>query len=114
MPRESTQFKLGHPGGPGRPKGSKSVPDTLRRILDEVTKDETGSPTTKLELIMRRVVDQALAGDHWAITWSIERTEGKALETVRTIAEEFYDNTNDPVEDPPMIYCEKSSGAIIS
>lgn len=34
MPKEDTQFKVGNPGGPGRPKGSKSISDSLKRILE--------------------------------------------------------------------------------
>ena len=85
---KDTRFKPGWKGGPGRPKGSKSVPDTLRRILDEFTEDDTGSKVTKREAILRRVVDEALAGDHWASDWVVCRTEGKAVETLRTIEAE--------------------------
>ena len=37
MPSEDTQFKPGHPGGPGRPKGSRNKlsEDFLRALSDD-------------------------------------------------------------------------------
>lgn len=34
MPKEDTQFKVGHPGGPGRPKG-KTIKERVREWLEE-------------------------------------------------------------------------------
>ena len=34
MPKEDTQFKKGHKGGPGRPKG-RSIKELVRKHLDD-------------------------------------------------------------------------------
>jgi len=38
MPKEDTQFKVGNPGGPGRPKGGRRV--TLDKLDDMLAKAE--------------------------------------------------------------------------
>lgn len=87
-------FDKGCKAGPGRPKNSKSIPDTLRKILKEEHVDKlTGQVGTKHFAIMNRVVNEALEGDKWAVEFIANRTEGKSIETVRNILEDFRDDT---------------------
>ena len=98
MPSSDTYFKKGGVGNPrGRPKREICIPDILRKIGDEPSgiKD-----LNKLQAVMHKVYSQAVKGNSWAVQFIADRCEGKAVETVRTIAEEFRDNTNDPVEVP--------------
>ena len=84
--RESNgQFKAGVSGNPkGRPKGSRSIPDILRKISDE---EGTLDGMDKLEVVMRKVFQYALEGKSWAVQFIAERMEGKAKEHI--ITEEF-------------------------
>ena len=45
MPREDTQFQVGHPGGPGRPKGSKNKlsESFLRALANDFEKHGEGA-----------------------------------------------------------------------
>lgn len=60
--------------GHGRPKGSRSIPDILRRIGDEIG-DE--SHIDNLESVLRHVYKEALQGKSWAVEFIANRTEGK-------------------------------------
>ena len=70
--------------GKGRPKGTKSIPDILRKISDE---EGTTNGMDKLEVVMRQVFNFALEGKSWAVQFIAERLEGKAKEHI--ITEEF-------------------------
>lgn len=48
MPSSDTYFKKGHPGGPGRPKGSRGLSTLLREKLDELSDDEVHTWLEKL------------------------------------------------------------------
>ena len=66
--------------GKGRPKGSTSIADILRRIGDEAgTPDGT---MTKNEVVWRKVYQYAVEGKAWAVQFIADRTEGKALERI--------------------------------
>ena len=68
--------------GKGRPKGTRSIPDGLRRIGDE---DGTlDGAYSKLEVVLRKVFESALNGNSWAVQFIADRTEGKALERIET------------------------------
>jgi|TARA_Y100001951_G_C11067901_1_gene144444 hypothetical protein len=74
------QFKPGVSGNPnGRPKGSQSIPDILRKIGDE---EGTTDGKSKLDVVMYKVFQYALEGKSWAVQFIADRTEGKALERV--------------------------------
>lgn len=65
-PPEEHQFKKGGPGGPGRPKGSKNRETLLLAQLREqvdVNIDGESKRMSKLELIIRRLVNSAIKGD---------------------------------------------------
>tara|TARA_A100001201_G_scaffold50359_1_gene50142 strand:- start:146 stop:475 length:330 start_codon:yes stop_codon:yes gene_type:complete len=80
------QFVAGNTAsvGKGRPKGTKSIPDILRKISDE---EGTTNGMDKLEVVMRQVFNFALEGKSWAVQFIAERLEGKAKEHI--ITEEF-------------------------
>jgi len=74
-------FKKGQSGNPnGRPKKEVCIPDILRSILhEEIGEDEK---ITRLEAILKKVVKMAYEGDHWAIGYLSDRTEGRALDRI--------------------------------
>jgi len=73
-------FKKGVSGNPkGRPKGSSSIKDILRRIGDEVLE---GSDMSKDEAIMRKVYKLAFDGQPWAVQFIADRKEGKPHQSV--------------------------------
>ena len=74
------QFKPGVSGNPnGRPKGSQSIPDILRKIGDE---EGTTDGKSKLDVVLYKVFQYALEGKSWAVQFIADRTEGKAREYV--------------------------------
>lgn len=78
------QFVVGNNAslGKGRPKGSVSISDLLRKIGEEEgTKD---GHYTKLDVVMRKVFNYAIEGKAWAVQFIADRTEGKALERIQT------------------------------
>ena len=71
-------FKPGQSGKPnGRPQGTRSVPDILKKIGDE---EGTLDGKSKLDVIMYKVFQFALEGKPWAVQFIADRTEGKAKE----------------------------------
>jgi Family of unknown function (DUF5681) len=66
-PPESTRFKKGQSGNPhGRPKGSLDMRTVLMRTLREkVTITENGKQktVTKMEVVIKRLVNKAASGD---------------------------------------------------
>ena len=73
-------FKMGVSGNPnGRPKGSSSIKDILRRVGEEIgTKDGE----SKLEAIMRKVFIEAIDGKSWAVQFLADRLEGRPKEFI--------------------------------
>lgn len=69
-PPKSTQFKKGESGNPkGRPKGSRSLQTILvQELKSNVTIHENGRSMTvkKGEVIVKRMVNKAMDGDHKA------------------------------------------------
>jgi hypothetical protein len=68
----------------GKPKGTKSIPDMLRRIGDEewIDKDTGKVIGEKLDVVMQRVYIEAVNGASWATNFIADRTEGKALDRI--------------------------------
>lgn len=82
-----TPFKVGNPGGPGRPPGSLSFKTLFRMVMDhEMTAldKETGQIVKKrgIELVMRKHLNKALTGDMVAIKEIYERYDGKVSQTI--------------------------------
>ena len=75
-----SQFKKGQSGNPkGRPKGSSSLKDILRRIgIEELE----GTDMTKDEAIMRKVYKLAFEGQPWAVQFIADRKEGKPSQSI--------------------------------
>lgn len=76
-------FKPGHDPRrctAGRTPGTKSIPDLLRRIGEQKIPGEDGQ--TKLDAVMLKVYEFALAGHSWAVHFIAERTEGKVREDI--------------------------------
>ena len=65
--------------GKGRPQGSRSIPDILRKIAEE---EGTTEGITKLEVVLRQVFRYALEGKSWAVEFIANRTEGKPHQTI--------------------------------
>jgi hypothetical protein len=102
-PNPVTKWKKGQSGNPkGRPKGP-----SIGKLLQEIgaRPGDLDSDKTKLDMVMEKVMEMALEGQPWAVEFIANRTEGKAIETVKTISEEFRDDTNDEIqkEDPPKL-----------
>lgn len=79
------RFKPGHPGGPGRPKGSVSLTTKLRQQLGQEAKfkdREPGHGITYADILAKKVVDMALAGDARMITLIYDRIDGKVPENL--------------------------------
>lgn len=64
----------------GRPKKEVCIPEILRSILHEEIGE--GGKITRLEAILKKVVKMAYEGDHWAIGYLSDRTEGRAVERI--------------------------------
>jgi hypothetical protein len=75
------QFVAGNTAsvGNGRPKGTQSIPDILRKIGEE---EGTVDGKSKLDVIMYMVFKFALEGRPWAVQFIADRTEGKAVEHI--------------------------------
>lgn len=78
-PPRQNQFKPGLSGNPkGRPRGSRNASTLLDEALKErVTVSENGRrrKVTKLEVILKQLVNSAAQGDHRAIRLLLEWTE---------------------------------------
>ena len=78
----------------GRPKGTTSIPDLLRRIGEEDIPEELKDVLKKQfnpddvdnmnmqEAILRTTYMYAISGKPWAVQFIADRTEGKALERI--------------------------------
>lgn len=79
-------WKKGQSGNPkGRPPKKLCIPDILRKILNEPS--PVNKKATVLDEICRKAAQQAMAGDKDARNWIADRTEGKALERIKTYDE---------------------------
>tara|TARA_Y100001970_G_C14259283_1_gene878408 strand:+ start:7221 stop:7550 length:330 start_codon:yes stop_codon:yes gene_type:complete len=78
------QFVAGNTAsvGKGRPKGTLSIPDILKKIGEE--SGTSDGEHTKLDVVLRRVFKYAIEGKAWAVQFIADRTEGKAIERVQT------------------------------
>lgn len=89
---EKGQFGPGNTAsvGKGRPKGSRSIPDILRKIAEE---EGTTEGITKLEVVLRQVFRYALEGKSWAVEFIANRTEGKPHQSIG-----IRDETDEPIK----------------
>jgi len=74
------------PNPNGRPPGSHSSKDILRKLLSEPYA-ETDTPT--VEKIIRNVVNDAVSGDKWSINFVFDRLEGKPPNVTRIVNDDM-------------------------
>lgn len=75
---KATQFEKGKSGNPnGRPKKGSAIAD----ILNELLATKSGDKTNR-ELILAKVIENALKGDLAFINFIADRTEGKAIDRI--------------------------------
>ena len=80
-------FVPGQSGNPnGRPKKKKCIPDILKELTEAKTKD--GS-STKLVKMLSNIVENAIEGDQFSITFVADRLEGRPAQTINQIIEEL-------------------------
>ena len=92
---ENGQFKKGISGNPsGRPKGSMSIPDMLKRIGEEEVPNELQDRVQRLfgeaeigkismlEAVMRTTMMYAIQGKSWAVQFLADRLEGRPRQTI--------------------------------
>ena len=101
-PHPTNGFKKGCPGGPGRPKKKKCVPDILKKIGDEPGAVINGIQRTKLETLMYQIYREAIDPTHKNTMdcrkFIVDRTEGKAVERMAFVGDDFRDHTQDLIE----------------
>ena len=112
-PKKDTRFKKGWKGGPGRPPLQRCYPDALRKWLSLSPKElfeeakkpmKTRDDITVLQAWALLDAAQGMkAGEIRHREFGLNRTEGKAVETVRTVAAEFIDDTADPIQGTPSV-----------
>jgi hypothetical protein len=73
------RFAPGNKLSKGRPKGVRTIPEVLRRLCEEKVQIG-GKKASKLEVIMMKVLAEAVHGKSWAVQFVAERLEGKALQ----------------------------------
>ena len=79
-------FIPGKSGNPkGRPKKKKCIPDILR----ELTKAKTTNNITKLEQMLFNIVEKAIDGDPFSITFVADRMEGRPAQVINQTVEEL-------------------------
>lgn len=92
--KEATQFKEGHPGGPGRPPKKQGIDYMLEQELDKPHgKLPDGSIITKRQMLAKVLADKALDGNLKAIEILSNRVEGKPMQKIQVVAPEDAEGT---------------------
>ncbi len=95
-------YRKGQSGNPaGRPRGSRNVSTVLRAMLQEIAPkviveasfikqiSKGRSSATIADAVAARIIYQGIVkGDSWALRELLDRTEGKAKQTVEITSEE--------------------------
>jgi len=73
------QFKLGNPGGPGRPEGAVSVVEAIKRKLNERYPDANKkTKRTYLDVLIAKIFEKSIQdGDVSMMKDVIDRVDGK-------------------------------------
>ncbi len=91
MGKSSTSFQPGVSGNPnGRPKKGMSLAEKFRDALAEKT-SEKSEGYTKLDALIDKTVEMALAGDHDSIEYCLARGWGKLIDRVEITPKQEYD-----------------------
>jgi Family of unknown function (DUF5681) len=114
-PPRHAQFKKGQSGNPkGRPRGAKNVATILEQALDErimISENGRKRSATKMEVIVKQLVNKAAQGDHRSIQLLIayaEKHQASKTEerppNMRDLLELIDPILNDPnfVQPPPL------------
>jgi hypothetical protein len=81
MAKSSTSYKPGKSGNPnGRPKKGNSLAEKFRDALAEIVEGDY----SKLDQLIDKTVEMALAGDQSAIEYALARGFGKLIDRVET------------------------------
>jgi hypothetical protein len=81
MKKSNAKWKPGESGNPaGRPKGSLSLTDILRRQLQETLQD--GSKLEKAEALVAKLIAVASGGDMQAMKLILDRLEGSPRQAI--------------------------------
>lgn len=97
---ELGRFKKGYSGNPnGRQPRELTIPDILREVLDEEVDGKT-----RMNIIMKRVVQKAYEGERWAVEFIANRLEGTPKQTI----DQNVNNTN-----PVFIVKDKATKEIL-
>jgi hypothetical protein len=76
-------WKKGTSGNPkGRPPRGFAIAEILRRVGDEEV-EQDGKKIPRREQMLRRVYEEALKGQSWAVHFIADRTEGKVVSVYR-------------------------------
>jgi hypothetical protein len=104
--KKDTKFKPGVSGNyKGRPKKEYCIPDMFRMVTSEPSPDE--EKRTKLESIVRQVVDDALRGYRYAVELTFDRLEGRPRQTiVQETREPFTLEVVDDCDDDDVLIIE--------
>lgn len=100
-PRPSNSFKKGDPriNRKGRPKTGQSIAEKFRDALAEV-KAEGNPDYTKLDALIDKVIQKALAGDQQSIEYCLARGYGKLIDRIESnVVNKNYDFTNLSLEE---------------
>jgi len=106
---EGGKFKKGHPGGPGRPKGSVTAAKMLRELMSKELDafDPFSKQTKKMsaqQIMLLKMMAQAMNGDKKAFELIFDRMEGKPhqsiqQETINVTAEDIANMTDEELEE---------------
>ena len=95
------QFEQGKSGNPnGRPKGTKSIPDILKKIgrenapteLKKILENTFGKGDAEMsmqEAVLSTAYLYAIRGKQWAIQFIADRTEGKPIQPTADATDEW-------------------------
>lgn len=81
---QTGKFAVGNPGG-GRPKGAKNFTTKVRDALETLAQTKEGSPLdiSHSELLVRRIIQKAIAGDNQMIKLLWNYLDGLPMQTIK-------------------------------
>ena len=83
----------------GRKKGTRNIPDILRKIGEQQKQTSELGKAEKLDVLLNTVYNLALQGEKWAVEFIADRTEGKAITTNVNIAADTKLLSSDMIDD---------------
>jgi len=111
MAKEDTQFKNGHPGGPGRPRLpedlkevkklnqfelEKSLNEMLTMTPEQLKRVKTDPESTMLQILIASIITHgANKGDPIRLNFLLDRLIGKMKENIHVKVEPFQDKSDE-------------------